>query len=41
MRLVLLPHESHGYEARESVEHVLAEQFAWFDKYVKDGSRAD
>ncbi|MBA4068024.1 MAG: hypothetical protein C0501_30830 [Isosphaera sp.] len=34
-RLVLLPHESHGYEARESVEHVLHEQFAWFDKYVK------
>ena len=35
-RLVLLPHESHGYEARESVEHVLYEQFAWFDKYVKN-----
>ncbi len=35
VRLVLLPHESHGYEARESVEHVLAEQLAWFDKYVK------
>lgn len=34
-RLVLLPHESHGYEARESVEHVLAEQIAWFDKHVK------
>ena len=36
VRLVLLPHESHGYEARESVEHVLHEQFAWFDKYVKN-----
>jgi dipeptidyl aminopeptidase/acylaminoacyl peptidase len=35
VKLVLLPHESHGYEARESVEHVLYEQFAWFDKYVK------
>jgi dipeptidyl aminopeptidase/acylaminoacyl peptidase len=35
VRLVLLPHESHGYEARESIEHVLYEQFAWFDKYVK------
>jgi dipeptidyl aminopeptidase/acylaminoacyl peptidase len=34
-RLVMLPHESHGYEARESVEHVLYEQFAWFEKYVK------
>jgi dipeptidyl aminopeptidase/acylaminoacyl peptidase len=28
-RLVLLPHESHGYLARESVLHVLAEQFDW------------
>jgi dipeptidyl aminopeptidase/acylaminoacyl peptidase len=36
VRLVLLPHESHGYEARESIEHVLFEQFAWFDKYVKE-----
>jgi dipeptidyl aminopeptidase/acylaminoacyl peptidase len=34
-RFVLLPHESHGYEARESVEHVLAEQMAWFDRHVK------
>lgn len=34
-RLVMLPHESHGYEARESIEHVLYEQIAWFDKYVK------
>ncbi len=35
-RLVLLPHESHGYLARESIEHVLAEQIAWFEKYVKN-----
>jgi dipeptidyl aminopeptidase/acylaminoacyl peptidase len=34
-RLVLLPHESHGYRARESVLHVLAEMFEWADKYVK------
>lgn len=34
-RLVLLPFESHGYAARESVLHVLAEMFEWFDKYVK------
>ena len=40
-RLVLLPHESHGYEARESVEHVLYEQFAWFDKYVKGAKKKD
>lgn len=35
-RLVLLPHEDHGYRARESVEHVLWEQMNWFDKYVKN-----
>lgn len=35
-RLVMLPHESHGYMARESIEHVLAEQLAWFEKYVKN-----
>ena len=32
-RLVLLPHESHGYRARESVLHVLAEMFDWANKY--------
>jgi len=35
-RLVLLPHESHGYRARESVLHVLAEMFDWADTYVKN-----
>jgi dipeptidyl aminopeptidase/acylaminoacyl peptidase len=35
-RLVLLPHESHGYAARESNLHVLAEMFGWADKYVKN-----
>lgn len=35
-RLVMLPHESHGYIARESVEHVLAETVGWFDAHVKN-----
>jgi dipeptidyl aminopeptidase/acylaminoacyl peptidase len=35
-RLVMLPHEGHGYLARESVEHVVWEMLAWFDKYVKN-----
>jgi dipeptidyl aminopeptidase/acylaminoacyl peptidase len=35
-RLVILPYESHGYAARESVLHVLAEMFEWFDRYVKN-----
>ena len=34
-RLVFLPNESHGYRARESILHVLAESFEWFDRYVK------
>jgi dipeptidyl aminopeptidase/acylaminoacyl peptidase len=33
-RLVLLPHESHGYAARESVLHVLAEQFEWLRRWA-------
>ena len=36
VRLVMLPHESHGYRARESVLHVLAEMFQWFEQYVKN-----
>jgi dipeptidyl aminopeptidase/acylaminoacyl peptidase len=35
-RLVVLPHESHGYRARESILHVLAEQFEWLDRHVKN-----
>jgi dipeptidyl aminopeptidase/acylaminoacyl peptidase len=33
-RLVVLPHESHGYLARESVLHVLAEQFDWLERWM-------
>lgn len=40
VRLVMLPDEAHGYQARESVEHVLYEMTAWFDKYVKNASVA-
>ncbi|MCG3160020.1 MAG: hypothetical protein JMDDDDMK_01052 [Acidobacteria bacterium] len=34
-RYVTLPLESHGYAARESIEHTLWEMITWFDKYVK------
>ena len=34
-RLVLLPKESHGYAAKESILHVLWEQDQWFEKYLK------
>jgi dipeptidyl aminopeptidase/acylaminoacyl peptidase len=33
-RLVILPLESHGYVARESVLHVLAEQFGWLERWL-------
>jgi dipeptidyl aminopeptidase/acylaminoacyl peptidase len=35
-RLVLLPHESHGYQARESLLHMLWEQSEWLDRHVRD-----
>ena len=35
-RLVILPKESHGYRAKESILHVLWEQDQWLDKYVKN-----
>jgi dipeptidyl aminopeptidase/acylaminoacyl peptidase len=35
-RLVMLPHESHGYRARETVGHVVAEMLDWADRYVKN-----
>jgi dipeptidyl aminopeptidase/acylaminoacyl peptidase len=34
-RLVMLPAESHGYRARESILHMLWEQEEWLDEYVK------
>jgi dipeptidyl aminopeptidase/acylaminoacyl peptidase len=35
-RLVMLPKESHGYRAKESILHVLWEQDQWLEKYVKN-----
>lgn len=34
-RMVLLPKESHGYAAIESILHLLWEQDQWFEKYLK------
>jgi dipeptidyl aminopeptidase/acylaminoacyl peptidase len=36
VRYVTLPVEAHGYAARETLLHVLAERINWFDKYVKN-----
>ncbi len=38
-RLVMMPYEDHIYAARESRLHVLAEEFDWFDKYVKKAKK--
>jgi len=35
-RLVMLPGESHGYRARESVLHVQAETVDWLERFVND-----
>jgi len=35
VRLVLLPKESHGYAAKESILHMLWEQDQWLEKYLK------
>jgi dipeptidyl aminopeptidase/acylaminoacyl peptidase len=34
-RLVMLPHESHGYAARESIGQTLAEMTEWLDRHLK------
>ena len=35
-RLVILPNESHGYKAKESILHLLWEQDQWLEKHVKN-----
>jgi dipeptidyl aminopeptidase/acylaminoacyl peptidase len=36
VRYVTLPYEAHGYAARESVLHTVAEMINWMDTYVKN-----
>ena len=38
VRYVTLPHEAHGYAARESNLHVVAETLNWLNKYVKNAA---
>ena len=40
-RLVMLPNESHGYRARESILHMLAESDDWLQKYVRQAGAAE
>ncbi|MBO6606874.1 prolyl oligopeptidase family serine peptidase [Psychroserpens sp.] len=41
VRLVMLPKESHGYRAKESIMHMLWEQDQWLDKHVKNKGKED
>ncbi|QNH61674.1 alpha/beta hydrolase family protein [Hymenobacter sediminicola] len=41
VRYVVLPAESHGYAARESIMHMLWEMNSWLDKYVKNPAAAE
>ena len=40
-RLVILPKESHGYSAKESVLHLLWEQDQWLETYVKNRVKSE
>lgn len=35
-KLVMLPKESHGYRAKESILHTLYEMDSWLEKFVKN-----
>jgi dipeptidyl aminopeptidase/acylaminoacyl peptidase len=38
VKYVTLPYEAHGYAARETHLHLIAEKIAWFDQYVKNAT---
>ena len=38
-RYVVLPYESHGYAAKESIMHTLWEMDTWLEKYVKNNKQ--
>jgi len=40
-RYVVLPYESHGYAAKESIMHTLWEMDTWLDKYVKQPQKPE
>jgi dipeptidyl aminopeptidase/acylaminoacyl peptidase len=39
VRFVSLPYEAHGYRGKENLLHMLYEQHAWLEKYVKNGEK--
>jgi len=41
VKYVSLPYESHGYQGRENIMHMLNEQFTWLEKYVKNAGKKE
>jgi dipeptidyl aminopeptidase/acylaminoacyl peptidase len=39
VKFVSLPYESHGYQGKENILHMLNEQFLWMEKYVKKAEK--
>ncbi|WP_276484430.1 alpha/beta hydrolase family protein [Paraflavitalea pollutisoli] len=39
VRFVQLPYEAHGYRGKENLLHLLYEQNAWLEKYVKNANK--
>ncbi|HMU47071.1 MAG TPA: prolyl oligopeptidase family serine peptidase [Chitinophagaceae bacterium] len=39
VKYISLPYESHGYQGRENILHMLNEQFMWLEKYVKNAGK--
>ncbi|QEC45069.1 alpha/beta hydrolase family protein [Pseudobacter ginsenosidimutans] len=40
VRYVTLPYEAHGYRGKENLLHMLYEQNAWLEKYVKNAGKS-
>ncbi|MBL7739264.1 MAG: prolyl oligopeptidase family serine peptidase [Chitinophagaceae bacterium] len=41
VKYLSLPYESHGYQGRENILHLLNEQYQWLEKYVKNTPKAE
>jgi dipeptidyl aminopeptidase/acylaminoacyl peptidase len=39
VRFVSLPYEAHGYRGKENLLHMLYEENAWLEKYVKNAGK--
>jgi dipeptidyl aminopeptidase/acylaminoacyl peptidase len=39
VKYISLPYESHGYQGRENILHMLNEQLSWMEKYVKGAKK--